>query len=273
MNYPLSIIHCSFMRSLTISLIQSDLHWEDPPANRKMFQSLLYDLSGNTDLVILPEMFSTGFTMNAAALAESMEGPTVGWMRDAAQRHSVDIAGSLIIKEKGKNYNRLVWVKPGGSVFAYDKRHLFAFAEEHRTYSAGDRRVTVPLKGWRIRPFICYDLRFPVWTRNSEAKYDLALFVANWPSVRSAHWHALLSARAIENQCYVVGVNRVGEDGNGLAYSGGSSVIDPAGQIRFKQEDTACVHTETLSMKRLADVRTRFPFLQDADVGMIRWHI
>lgn len=253
------------MQDLTVTIVQSELVWEDPAANLTAFDKRLEASTQQTDLVVLPEMFTTGFSMNALKLAQDMGGEAVAWMREASARYGADIAGSMIIRDGQRHYNRMIWAKPDGTLQTYDKRHLFRMSGEHEIYSAGDQAVTVGLKGWNIRPFICYDLRFPVWTRNAEKQYDLAVFVANWPAPRSMHWETLLRARAIENQCYVVGVNRVGTDGNNLPYDGKSAVIDPTGKVLFQQKDTPAIHTQTLSHDVLTSYRDAFPAWMDAD--------
>ncbi len=253
------------MSDLIVTLFQSNLIWEDKKANIDAFDEKIRNLPGRRDLIILPEMFSTGFSMNAADLAETMTGTTITWMTETARYCGVNITGSVIINEGDHYYNRLIWVGPNGERFTYDKRHLFRYANEHRTYHAGNRHLTIPLNGWRIRPFICYDLRFPVWTRNADDGFDLALFIANWPQPRAAHWQALLKARAIENQSFVIGVNRVGIDGNGLQYSGDSTVIDPTGRIHFHAAHQEVVHTSRLSYRDLQTYRDTFPALSDSD--------
>ncbi len=255
------------MPDLTLILVQAEAVWEHPAASLARIDLLLPERASGIDLIILPEMFATGFSMHPAALAETMEGPSVCWLRARAASLGVHLCGSLIICETGRFYNRLLWATPQGELWIYDKRHLFRMAGEDRVYQAGARRMTVLCNGWRIRPFICYDLRFPVWTRNTteEAPFDLAVFVANWPASRSAHWSALLRARAIENQCFVAGVNRVGVDGNGLDYRGDSMVIDPLGDIRLQVARQACAVPVTLAHAELEACRQRFPFLGDAD--------
>ena len=253
------------MQDLTVTILQCELAWEDPATNIRLFDKRLKQWVQQTDLVVLPEMFTTGFSMNARELAQDMNGPAVAWMRAASDRHGIDMAGSMIIRDGRHYYNRLIWAKPDGTLATYDKRHLFRMSGEHETYSAGEGTIIVELKGWRICPFICYDLRFPVWTRNNKKQYDLAIFVANWPAPRSMHWETLLRARAIENQCYVVGVNRVGTDGNGLPYDGKSAIIDPVGEILFQQKDAPAVHTQTLSCDVLTSYRETFPAWMDAD--------
>lgn len=257
------------MQDLTVTLIQTELFWEDISANLAMFDKKINAISGETDLIILPEMFTTGFSMNAGKLAESMKGSAVSWIIARAREKAAHILGSVIIEDEGRFYNRLLWAEPDGHLMTYDKKHLFRMTGEHEVYSPGRSQLTVTVKGWRIRPFICYDMRFPVWTRNINNEYDAAIFIANWPSRRSAQWKILMPARAVENQCYVIGVNRVGEDGNGLAYSGDSSVIDPLGDILFHQADTACIHTERLKYDRIREYRGDFPAWQDADADAV----
>ncbi len=253
------------MQDLTLTLVQADPIWENIDTNLAGFDEALEAVSKPTDLILLPEMFTTGFTMNAAKLAQGMDGSGVRWIRDKAKQKKADVAGSLIIRENGRFFNRLVWAKPDETLFTYDKRHLFRMAGEDRTYAAGKTRLTVSLKGWRLRPFICYDLRFPVWCRNGPNSYDLLVFVANWPQARSAHWKTLLAARAVENQCYVVGVNRVGKDGNGLSYSGDSSIIDPQGNVLLEIAQKPFTVTQALSRQALTDYRAAFPVWMDAD--------
>ena len=229
------------MQDLKVTLIQSELVWEDIDSNLAGFNSRIDAIEEDTHLIVLPEMFSTGFTMNAPALAQDMKGSAVKWIIEKSAEKNVDMVGSIIADDGGKFFNRLLWAKPNGEIFTYDKKHLFRMAGEEKIYSAGTKNITVELNGWRIRPFICYDLRFPVWTRNIANRFDIAIFIANWPEKRSAHWKALLQARAIENQSYVIGVNRVGIDGNGLAYSGDSSIIDSWGHYFSKEQPN--VHT------------------------------
>ncbi len=257
------------MSSLTISLIQTALHWEDPEANRRMFEEKIRSIKEKTELVLLPEMFSTGFSMDPARLAETMEGPTVKWMKAISAERKIILTGSLIIRDGDEFYNRLLWVLPNGQIGVYDKRHLFAYAGEDEKYSAGNKRLIASVKGWRINLLICYDLRFPVWARQQSQEegpeYDLLIYVANWPAKRAHAWKSLLPARAIENQSYVVGLNRVGEDGNGHYYSGDSLVIDPLGQTLFHQADSETIHTITLEKKLLEEVRGQMPFWKDGD--------
>jgi omega-amidase len=258
------------MQDLKVTLIQSELAWEDIDSNLAGFDYRIDAIEEDTHLIVLPEMFSTGFTMNAAALAQDMKGSAVKWIKEKSTEKNIDIVGSIIADDGGKFFNRLVWAKPNGEIFIYDKKHLFRMAGEEKVYSAGSKNITVELKGWKIRPFICYDLRFPAWTRNIANQFDAAIFIANWPERRSAHWKALLQARAIENQCYIIGVNRVGIDGNGLSYSGDSSIIDPWGTIIFQKSTQACSYTGDLSYEILQQSRESFPVWKDADNDIIR---
>jgi omega-amidase len=262
------------MQDLQITYLQSTLHWENPEANRKMFGAQLDKISAHTDLLLLPEMFNTGFSMKPEVTAEAMDGPTVSWMKEMASRKSCVIAGSMAVKENGKYFNRMVWMRPDGTWAGYDKRHLFRYGNENNHYVAGDQRLIVDLKGWKICPLICYDLRFPVWARNSwtrkgdqaEAAYDLLIYAANWPEVRSFPWKSLLTARAIENQTYVVGVNRVGEDGNQMSHSGDSAVYNFKGEI-LSSPNAGLEMQETISLSYANQdaFRRSFPAGLDAD--------
>lgn len=258
------------MQDLTLTLIQTPLVWEDIDANLERFDAKVDALDAPTDLIILPEMFSTGFSMAPERLAESMDGKAAIWMCNKAAQKKTVITGSLIIKENDRYYNRLIWAEPDGRTTTYDKKHLFRYAGEEKVYSPGQQLVTVDLKGWKVRPFICYDLRFPIWTRNINQAYDLAIFVANWPARRAAHWRSLLLARAIENQTYVAAVNRVGEDGNGHRYNGFSALIDPMGQRLFEQENIACCPTLSISHDAMTRYRAKFPAWMDADDDMVQ---
>lgn len=252
------------MRELKVTLVQSMLHWEDADANRAMFAEKLKGLKGTTDLVVLPEMFTTGFSMNTT-LAETMNSATVQWMKEQAVSADAAVYGSVIITEGGRTFNRGLFVTPDGSIQHYDKRHLFRFAKETDHFAPGKDRVVVAWRGWRILLQICFDLRFPVFARN-RADYDAVLYVANWPEARSYPWSQLLIARAIENQCYVVGVNRVGMDGKGIHYSGDSVAIDPKGQvIAACTPKQACITTCALDGAALNDFRERFPVGMEAD--------
>jgi predicted amidohydrolase len=249
---------------LRVTLVQTELQWQDPAGNRHRLAAHFRGLLGHTDLVVLPEMFSTGFSMDAAALAEGMDGPTVGWMREEAAALGCVVTGSLIVREAGHCRNRLIWARPDGTVEHYDKRHLFRVAGEQDHYAAGTRRLVVDLKGWRVCPMICYDLRFPVWSRNRD-DYDLLLYVANWPQRRAHAWSTLLRARAIENLSYVVGVNRIGKDGNGASYSGDSVALDYLGQPLSSEGGGDRVETAVLDLESLQSYRASFPAHLDAD--------
>jgi omega-amidase len=254
------------MSSLTITIIQSDLHWENKAANLAMFSEKINGIKEKTEVIILPEMFSTGFTMRSKTLAETMDGETVAWMTKMVAEKKAIITGSIIAEENGKYFNRLIWMLPNGESGHYDKRHLFAFAEEDKFYSPGGKRLVASVKGWKINLLICYDLRFPVWARQAgEAEYDLLIYVANWPERRIHAWKTLLQARAIENQCYVAAVNRVGDDGNNIHYSGDSMIIDPLGEILYQRSQQEDIFTFTLQKEKLEEVRNKFPFLKDAD--------
>jgi omega-amidase len=250
---------------MKITLVQSDLIWENREKNLVKFSSVLSDLSQKTDLVILPEMFTTGFSMNSEILAEPFPGPTFYWMRDEAQKGNFGICGSYIAKDEKNYYNRLLFIRPDGEYVYYDKRHLFGMGGEDKIYMGGKERVIVTYQDVRINLQICYDLRFPVWSRN-KSDYDVLLYVANWPESRSEAWSALLIARAIENQCFAVGVNRIGKDGEGLAYLGNSMIIDPYGKVIGSLCQNKEVHiTYEISLSDLKEFRKKFPVLKDAD--------
>lgn len=253
------------MNDLTLTLIQSELYWHNPQANHAHFQQLIADMEEPTDLIILPEMFTTGFTMNAEENAESEPGETLYWMQQQAAQKQAVITGSLIIQHKNRYYNRMYWVEPDGNYRRYDKKHLFTYAQEHHHYSAGEERLVVEYKGWRICPLVCYDLRFPVWSRNN-VDYDLLIYIANWPAPRSEAWTTLLKARAIENMSYVAGVNRIGRDGNDLHYAGHSCLFSATGEPLMPPiKNNAFVKTRTLSQKNLQEQRKHFGFLNDRD--------
>jgi predicted amidohydrolase len=249
---------------LRVTLVQAEVAWQDPAANRRSLAACFRGLAGHTDLVVLPEMFSTGFSMEAEAHAEDMDGPTVGWMREEAAACGCVVTGSLIVRDGNRYFNRLVWARPDGTLEHYDKRHLFRMAEEHRHYTAGTQRLVVEWKGWRVCPLVCYDLRFPVWSRGRN-DYDLLLYVANWPERRAGAWAALLKARAIENLSYVVGVNRVGRDGNGASYAGDSVALDFLGQPLSSEGGGRRVETVVLDRESLEAWRRSFPAHLDAD--------
>lgn len=258
------------MSSLSITLIQSKLHWEDKAANLAMFESKIMGIEGKPELVVLPEMFSTGFSMEVKTLAEKMDGETITWMKRIAVNKKIILTGSLIIEEEGNYYNRLIWMLPNGEYAVYDKRHLFAYAQEDQFYKPGTKRLIASVKGWRINLQICYDLRFPVWARqqtleNAENEYDLLIYMANWPHKRRMAWKTLLQARAIENQCFVAGVNRVGQDGKGHIYTGDSSLVDPLGEVIYSKENEEDIFTYVLERSALDDVRNKLPFWKDRD--------
>lgn len=253
------------MENLKITVFQGYLFWEKIDQNLQNIELRLGNIREKTDLIILPEMFNTGFTMNAVQLAEPMGGKTMQWMHKIAKQFDCVITGSLIVEESGKYYNRLIWMQPDGVCNYYDKRHLFALGKEHETYTPGTKRLIVELKGWKICPVICYDLRFPVWLRNVNAEYDLLLIVANWPEKRALHWRTLIPARAVENQCYVIGVNRVGHDGNEIYHSGDSTCVDPNGNTIYYKRDEEDVYTFTIVGDEVVKIRRQMPFLRDAD--------
>ncbi len=263
------------METLRISLVQGDTRWHDPAGNRDYYGALIAPLAGRSDLVVLPETFTSGFSNDAVGQAEDMDGPAIGWLRVQARSLDAVVTGSVVIREGDKVFNRLVWARPDGSIATYDKRHLFRMAGEHERYAGGDARLLVEYKGWRILPQVCYDLRFPVWLRNrydqtaQRFDYDLAIFVANWPAPRREPWRTLLRARAIENLAYVVGVNRIGRDGNDIAYAGDSAVIDPVGQPLVELSGVEQVTTLTLDPAPLLAHRERFPAWRDADAFML----
>lgn len=252
------------MQTLNMALVQADLAWHDPEANRRHLGELIRGRCEGADLVVLPEMFTTGFTMQAGDFAETMDGATVSWMRELAARLDAAVCGSLIIGGEGSYRNRFVLAEPTGRLQHYDKRHLFAMAGEDQVYAAGRRRQVMEFRGWRLCPMICYDLRFPAWSRNTE-DFDLLLYVANWPDRRSEHWRVLARARAIENQCYVAAVNRVGRDGKGHEYSGDSALVDHAGTLLWQCQGREEVGRGQLDRAALLAYRQRFPFLAERD--------
>ncbi|MER3465097.1 MAG: amidohydrolase [Chitinophagaceae bacterium] len=257
------------MSSLTFTLIQADLKWEAKEANLHQFEKCIEAVSGKTNIVVLPEMFTTGFSMKAEELAEDMEGETVQWMKKMAANSRVIVTGSVIIKEGEEYYNRLIWMLPNGQYGYYNKRHLFAMGEENKHYTPGTERLIASAIGWKINLMVCYDLRFPVWARQQFSEdgfeYDVLIYVANWPDRRNHAWKTLLVARAIENQCYVIGVNRVGNDGHNVYHTGDTMVVDPMGEVLYHKADEEDVFTITLEKEKLQQVRERFPFWRDAD--------
>ena len=254
------------MTELTLTLLQTDLQWQDAALNRRRLQEELENLQRPGDLILLPEMFTSAFSMEAGAIAEAWPGETLDWMRDMAARLDAALCGSIAVNDGGRRYNRLLFVTPDGEARRYDKRHLFRMLGEHERYSAGTGKLLLQWRGWRILPLVCYDLRFPVWCRNRAAEpYDLMLFVANWPAARSLAWSRLLCARAIENLAFVAGVNRIGIDGKGIAYEGQSAVYGPRGEEILQAGAAAGVFTATLDRQALEDYRRKFPAHLDAD--------
>jgi len=260
------------MSKLIITGIQTDLVWEDKAANISKFEEKINSISEKTEVVVLPEMFSTGFSMKPEQLAETMDGETMQWMKRIAAEKKIILTGSVIINQPGNKgithyYNRLIWMQPDGQYGYYDKRHLFAYADEHNHYTAGTKRLITSVNGWKINLLVCYDLRFPVWARQipGTEMYDVLIYVANWPEKRIHAWKTFLQARAIENQCYTVGVNRTGNDGNNIHYSGESMVVDPMGEILYQKKDDEDIFTVVLDKDHLNKIREKFPFWKDAD--------
>lgn len=249
---------------MQVLLIQAPLIWENPKLNRDSFQEKINAVSENLDLIVLPEMFTTGFTMNPSAVAETMQGETVLWMQSLAKAKNCAITGSVVIEQAGNFYNRMLFVFPSGEIQHYDKRHLFTLAGEEKVYTAGTQKLIVDYLGWKICPFVCYDLRFPVFSRNVE-NYDLLIYVASWPKIRTNAWDALLKARAIENMSYVIGVNRTGVDHNGHAYMGHSQVVDYLGDYVVEPYEADAVLKATLDKSKLIEVRKKLGFLNDQD--------
>lgn len=249
---------------MKIALIQSSLVWENPKLNRNHFEEKINAISENVDLFVLPEMFSTGFTMSPNLVAETMQGETILWLQSLAKAKNCAITGSLIIIENCNFYNRLVFVFPSGELQFYDKKHLFTLAGEDKIYTSGKQKLIVEYKGFKICPLICYDLRFPVFSRNTE-DYDVLIYVANWPKPRINAWDSLLKARAIENMCYTIGVNRIGEDNNKHEYSGHSQVTDFLGNYLIEPQENEGVYITTLNKKTLLETRQKFGFLNDRD--------
>jgi len=256
--------------TLTLSLVQTQLHWEDVAANLAMLEQKIKGIQ-HTEVVVLPEMFSTGFSMEPERLAETMDGAAVNWMKRVATENKIVLTGSLMIEEHRQYYNRLIWMLPNGQFGYYDKRHRFAYAGEDKHYTAGNKRFMASVKGWKINLQVCYDLRFPVWARQqfdrSEEthEYDVLVYVANWPERRNHAWKTLLTARAIENQCYVVGVNRVGNDGKDIYHSGDSMVLNALGETLYHKAHDEEVHTITIDKPSLNEIRSKIPFLKDGD--------
>ncbi|MBP0904804.1 amidohydrolase [Mariniflexile gromovii] len=255
---------------LKVALIQSNLVWENPKQNRKNFEEKMESISNGVDVIVLPEMFSTGFTMKPEQVAETMDGKTVVWMQNQALKTGAAIVGSLVISEAGNYYNRLLFVEPSGNITIYDKRHTFTLAGEDKVYTAGKQKVIIDYKGWKICPMVCYDLRFPVWARNVE-NYDVLLYVANWPKARILAWDTLLKARAIENMSYVVGVNRVGLDGTQIEYSGNSAVYDVLGtDISAIRPNKEQIDVVSLERNHINFYRNKLKFLDDKDAFSLK---
>ncbi|TAH19863.1 MAG: amidohydrolase [Cytophagales bacterium] len=252
-----------------VTLLQTSLHWENVGANLAMLEEKIWQIDRQTDLIILPEMFTTGFTMNAKNLAEPMNLTTFKWLKQQAAQSKAVITGSYIVKENEQCFNRLIWMQPDGNFAYYDKRHLFRMANEHQHYTAGKNRLITTLNGWKFCPLICYDLRFPVWSRNvaenGQMQYDCLIYTANFPQARANAWNTLLRARAIENLSYCIGVNRTGTDGNAVGYAGESAVIDMQGNELFYQKNESIIHTIALKYSTLQEFRQRFPAYLDAD--------
>jgi predicted amidohydrolase len=257
-------------------LIQSSLFWEDKGANLDMLAQKIRSIVEPTEIIVLPEMFNTGFSMQPEKMGETMDGPTLDWMRRLSAEKKAILTGSLIIEENGKYFNRLIWMMPNGQLGYYDKRHLFAFAGEDQHYTPGNKRLIASVKGWKINLQICYDLRFPVWARQQlnnaveqedavNKEYDILLYVANWPEKRNHAWKTLLTARAIENQCFTIGVNRVGVDGNNIAHSGDSMLVGPLGEVLYHCAYEEAVFHIRLQKEEVNNTRERFPFWKDAD--------
>lgn len=264
------------MQDLKVTLIQSPMHWQNVDANLAMFEEKIWQINEQTDIIVLPEMFTTGFSMESEKLAEPMNFKAFKWMKQMAAQTKSVVVGSVIIKEDGKHFNRLIWMQPDGNFKTYDKRHLFRMANEHDHFTGGDQKLIVEWKGWRICPMICYDLRFPVWSRNTyisdlhRMNYDLLLFVANWPAARVTAWDVLLKGRAVENLCYTIGLNRIGTDGNDIEYNGHSAAIDFKGQELLQLDVRETINTITLSGADLSRYCKKFPAHLDADKFNLR---
>jgi predicted amidohydrolase len=256
------------MHNLKITIIQSDLIWEDVQANLHAFEKKISDIN-NTDIIVLPEMFNSGFSPNFNNYAENSNGKTIQWLKNIAKEKKCVVTGSLLIKENNSYYNRLIWMNTDGNYQKYDKRHLFRPAKEHIYSSKGNKKLIVETKGWKIRPLVCYDLRFPVWSKNTFTdiyEYDCLIYIANWPKHKNYHWKSLLIARAIENQSYIIGVNRIGIDGNKVPFSGYSMVINPKGKIISKtKSDTESIETIELSKYKMENYRKQFTVALDWD--------
>jgi omega-amidase len=250
---------------MKIALIQIPLVWEDPKSNRANIEQKINTLEAGIDLIVLPEMFTTGFTMQPERVAETMQGETIVWMQSLAKAKNFAITGSLVINEKGNYYNRLLFVFPSGEIQLYNKRHLFTLAGEDKSYTKGTQKLIIEYKGWKICPLICYDLRFPVFARNAE-QYDVLLYVANWPTIRIQAWDTLIKARAVENMSYTIGVNRVGKDEKNYDYLGHSQVVDFLGNYTIAPQEKEGVYYAQLDKEALLQTRSKLGFLNDQDV-------
>ncbi|NCC09730.1 MAG: amidohydrolase [Bacteroidia bacterium] len=254
------------MDAIRITLLQTDIVWENKAENLRLIHNKLKKLCGTTEIVVLPEMFSTGFSMKSQELAESIDQETITLLKSWSQTFQLAITGSYIATEKGRYFNRGFFLTPEGDAYYYDKKHLFRMGHEAQHFEAGDKRCIIPYRGWNICLLVCYDLRFPVWSRNCQNDYDMLIYVANWPTSRRNVWDALLLARALENQCYVCAVNRIGTDGYGLTYNGGSVIYSPKGEIfTSAMDDAEDFASATLSLKSLQEFREKFPVWKDAD--------
>jgi len=250
---------------MKISVIQPDIYWENKPANFRRMAEMISALNGKTDIVVLPEMFNTGFSMNPPGLSEPPFGETHEWMKGIAEKGNIGICGSYIVLDGGSYFNRFIFIGPEDEFFFYDKRHLFSIGGEGSSFTQGNRRLVFKFRGFRISPYICYDLRFPVWSRNRN-DCDLMIYAANWPESRRTVWNTLLMARAIENQCYVAGSNRIGKDGDGIKYCGDSVILNPRGEtIVSAGTDKQCLITADISIEELSEFRMKFPVSRDAD--------
>ncbi len=256
---------------MKIAIIQSPLSWENPTENRNYFEEKINTITEKVDLIVLPEMFTTGFTMNPSSVAETMQGETILWLQSLAKAKNSAITGSVVITENGNFYNRLVFVFPSGEIQFYDKRHLFTLAGEDKVYTSGEEKLIVEYLGWKICPLVCYDLRFPVFARNTE-DYDVLLYVANWPKVRTNAWNILLKARSVENLCYTIGVNRIGFDNNNFEYIGHSQVVDFLGNYILEPQEIESVFIVELSKEKLHETRQKFGFLNDKDTFELKAH-
>ena len=261
------------IEKLNIAVLQVDLIWENPSKNRELFSEKINSINQEVDLIVLPEMFSTGFSMNAENLAEAPQGETFKWMQNVASQKKSAVTGSLIIEDTGKYYNRLYFVYPDGTFKTYDKRHTFTLARENETYTAGNQRLILEYKGWKICPLICYDLRFPVWARNTE-DYDLLIYVANWPETRIHAWDILLQARAIENMSFCIGLNRTGKDENKYVYNGHTAVYDCLGKTLFENDkESEFTQIVSLDKSHLIETREKLKFLQDRDTFNLKYRL